>query len=332
MTNNNQNSEDLDRIDTGELSIITPDTVADVTDESVAEETVVINAELEGEALAEEESHARETSADFVVDDSVLEESLGELDNEMIEEAVDSLDDYDGIIVMEEKLHEETEVPSFRHGFRGYNVNEVDAFLVPLVEKVNSLEHAQILAESHISDLTSEVARLLEQVEENKATIATINNFNLTDEVKVVLEKAELDAKAIIINAKNKVKELVQANKDKDKTILDKAHERAEKIIAKAKMEADFKVAKSEDKLKHAEEIIAKEIERAHDASVKVKDKAKAESEKIIEKAHAHAEKIIEDTNAKLVEAKEYIAQRHEVHNRLQDFYKSQREFLSNRD
>ena len=126
----------------------------------------------------------------------------------------------------------------------------------------------------------------------------------------------------MLVDAKLKAKELLAENKEKDKAILEKAHQRADSIIA---------IAKSEDKLKHAEEVTVKEIERAHNNANKVKEKAEAEAEKIVAKAKVQAEKIVEDTNAKLAEAREYIAQRKEVHARLQDFYKAQRDFLSNR-
>lgn len=304
MTNNNQNSENFDRIDTGELAIVHPDQIADVTDESVAEETLVVNAELEAEAIAEQdEPHAHETVADVVIDDDYpADETVDKVVEDVIEseevaEAAEDLADEaleDGFVPVA--------LPHIRRGFRGYNVDDIDSFVIPLIKDFNNLQQ-------DVKLLNEENAQLLAQAEEDRKTIEALRNFNITDEVKNILDNAHANTKVIIADAESRAKEIIADGKNK-------AKEAREAVNV------------------HKQEIVAKAREKAHEVaeqSKHVKDAAKADAKEIIEKAKVKAEEIIAKTNEELVEAKEYIAKRHEVHNSLQEFYKAQSDFLSNR-
>lgn len=300
MTNNNQNSENFDRIDTGELAIVHPDQIADVTDESVAEETLVINAELEAEAIAEqEEPHVHETVADVVIDDDYpVDETVEEVVEDVIEaetaeDLVDEVSEYNFVPVA---------LPHIRRGFRGYNVDDIDSFVIPLLEEHNELR-------KDFKELTEANALLLEQVEENKKSIESLRHFNITDEVQTILKDAHANTKVIVADAEARAKEIIAEGKLK-------AKEARDGVIA------------------HKKEAIEKAREKAHEVaeqSKHVKEAAKLEAKEIIEKAKLEAKEIISKTNSELSEAKEYIAKRHEVHNSLQEFYKAQSDFLSNR-
>ena len=264
MTNNN--SENLDRIDTGELTIVTPDQVEDVTDESVAGETLVVNAEIAAEA---EES-------------SVEDLSTQESDN--LSEELNSQE------------HEIVQLPRIRRSFRGYSVEDIDNFVLPLINSYNELQKARASEAAQMSEL-------IKAAEENKQEIASLQNFVITDEVEKVLHSAHEEAKGIILVAEEEAKH-----------IINKAKNTAKEIIAEAR-----------EKNKHASEDI--KVRKAN-----VLAKAHERADEIVSKAKAQAEHLVEKTNEELAEAKEYIAARHEVHNKLQDFYKAQSDFLSKRD
>lgn len=275
MTNNN--SENLDRIDTGELEVIKVDQVSDVTDESVAGETLVLNAEIEAEA--EELDVPSEAIVEDIAD-SIIDEALEESEE----------------ISVEEDLYAAVQLPRIRRGFRGYNVEDIDNFVLPLIDSYNELQETRKNESEYLADLVA-------QAEQDKETIESLRNFVLTDEVNKVLEQAHEDAKAKILVAE----------------------EEAKHIIDKAKLTAKEVVSEGREKNKQAREDI-----KVRKAAVLAK--AHERADEIVAKAKAHAEELVEKTNEDLAEAKEYIAQRHEVHNKLQDFYKSQSDFLSKRD
>lgn len=281
MTNNN--SENLDRIDTGELEVIKVDQVSNVTDESVAGETLVVNAEIEAEA-------EEVTEAEAIVEDAAGGVSDDASDGEV--EIVEELEE----LAVEEDSYPHVQLPRIRRGFRGYNVEDIDNFVLPLIDSYNELQETRKNESEYLADLVA-------QAEQDKETIESLRNFVLTDEVNKVLEQAHEDAKAKILVAE----------------------EEAKHIIDKAKLTAKEVVSEGREKNKQAREDI-----KVRKAAVLAK--AHERADEIVAKAKAHAEELVEKTNEDLAEAKEYIAQRHEVHNKLQDFYKSQSDFLSKRD
>ena len=250
------------------------DEIADVTDESVSVETLVVASEVEAEQVVETaEENLGEPSVDF------------EEDHSDIEDAADTVaSDYVPITV-----------PLIHKSFRGYNMNQIDNFVLPLVDRFNEMQSDRLKEKEQLEALKLEL-------EANKEKIAHLESFTITDEVKKVLAQAAEEAKEIVVEA----------------------HAHGKEIIEEARAKKNEAVEKAKAKTVHS-------VEKAAEQSEKIKEHAKTEAEKIIAKAKAEAEKITAKVNDELAEAKEYIAKRHEVHSKLQDFYKAQGDFLANR-
>lgn len=305
-----------------------PDQINDVTDESVAEETLVVNAELEAEF---EEAHPAHHDDVEDMTESFVDEAFANAEPEAVEYAeevpventVEVEDAADS--VADEDLYPQFEVPSIRRSFRGYNMDDIDNLVLPLVEEYNNIQKMRAVEAKHMNDLTTEVARLVARVEE-------LENFNVDDTVHSKINEAEHEAKVIIHKATEKAKDIVASSRERAKDAVAKTNVKKNEILEKAKHKAEEIVAKSNDKLHNAEQILADELAKIHSQGEEIKTKAKEKAETILAKAKEDAKNLKAETNAELAEAKKYIAKRHEVHNRLQDFYKAQSDLLSNRD
>lgn len=334
--------KDPNRIDTGELEMVHPDSVADVTDESVAEETLVLNTEEEvlsvnEEHIVDEDSNVEEEtfeteggtvfenvepeeqiiiendeeftpdtepSTEFEQDETTEPENEYEpeeseyttVDDEADEEPF-AYDEED-----EEDPYAHVDFPGVRRAFRGYNVEDIDNFLIPLVESYNEIQNARKQSDTRINDLTMEVASLLNEKEELEARVERLENFTLTDEIKHELHEAEQQSRKIIMEAKAQAKTIIKDSREKAKEIKNEA-------------------------VLHNKELATKAREQRQE----ILNKSRAKAIEIKEKAHHDAEALIEKINTDLAEAKEYIAKRHEVHNKLQEFYKAQHQYLIDR-
>ena len=304
-----------------------PDQIADVTDESVAEETLVVNEELKAEF---EETHPVSHNEVEDMDESFVDESFIDAEPEEVEAveieepvAVEIEEAADSIV--DEDLYPEFVLPPIRRSFRGYNMDDIDNHVLPLVEEFNKIQKARSMEAKHMDDLTAEVARLIARVEE-------LENFNINDVVEGTINEAQHEAKVIIHNATEKAKKIVATSREKTKQSVAKTNAKKNEILDKAKRKAEEITTKANDKLQNSEQILADEMAKIHAQGDEIKNKAKEKAEIILAKAKEDVKNLKDETKAELAEAKKYIAKRHEVHNRLQDFYKAQSDLLSNRE
>lgn len=324
--------------------------VEDVTEESVLSETIVeADPELvQEEAYAETEEELEiseenidEPEVEETTEESVASETLVELDSEKVEETEIETEEDAESEVESVKTFEQAQLPSLGKSFRGYNPDEADDFIYNIVDEYNLLLAAKNESEEKVNLLLEAREELLNRQQEDATLIDALKTFNLTDEVKKMLDGASIEAQKIIEEAQLEAENIkLNAEKEAEETLIKTAEERdaivsqAEGIVDKAKAEAEleakFILDKANDALAQAEKDIARNLTEVHDEANTIKENAKKEAESIIKETQNKSELIIKETNESLAEAKEFIAKRKEVTARFIDMYKKQAEFLAN--
>jgi len=191
----------------------------------------------------------------------------------------------------------------FEKNFRGYDKDDVNAFLQTL-----SQEWERILEENKEMRFKLEASqREVEKLREVESSLfktlktAEDTGANMVDQAKKTSElkvrEAQLEADNILSEARNKSKEIIDKAEEKAQAIIDEMEERVKML------KHSYKAAESDyDNLLF-------ELRSLAQKTLKKVDKAEAEHSFNIEKKVEEAERIVEEYNEFLVKKKAEVAE-----------------------
>lgn len=125
---------------------------------------------------------------------------------------------------------------SFEKNFRGYDKDEVNAFLLSLsqewervVEEQKELRYKLEIAEKEVGKLREVESSLFKTL---KTAEATGNNMvdQANKQAELHLREAELKAETILNNARSRAKEIIESAEDKADSIIDAMEERVRQL------------------------------------------------------------------------------------------------------